>query len=124
MGQTLYQKYGEFAGISGVVHDFYDRLLESEDLEGYFAGIDMTRLMDHQTKFLCKVLGGPDNYSGRAMQAAHAGLNITHGAFDEVARHLAEALEEAGVEPTDIQAILSVVEGARNDVVSAVPPAD
>jgi hemoglobin len=117
MAQTLYDKYGGFPAISGIVTDFYDRLLKSKSLESYFAHVDMERLMDHQTKFLCMVLGGPNNYTGRALDAAHQRLNITPEAFGEVAGHLKVALEKAGVHSDDVSTILGVVAGTQGQVV-------
>ena len=66
---SLYDKYGGFAAVSTVVHTFYDKVVASPRLDRYFADVDMAKLIDHQTTFLCKVLGGPDNYNGRALRA-------------------------------------------------------
>ncbi|MFN3198879.1 MAG: group I truncated hemoglobin [Bradymonadia bacterium] len=118
MSQSLYEKYGGFATISAVVHDFYDKILASDTLKPWFEGVEMSRLIDHQTKFLCSVLGGPEQYTGRQLAAAHRRLSITPEAFDEVAELLVEALEDAGVEDADIQTIAGVVTGAKGDVVS------
>jgi len=117
MAQSLYDKYGGFPAISSIVTDFYDRLLKSNSLSPYFQSVDMERLMDHQTKFLCMVLGGPNNYTGRALDAAHSRLNITPQAFGEVAGHLKAALEKAGVHGDDVSAILGVVAGTQNQIV-------
>ena len=119
MAQTLYDKYGGFPAISGIVSDFYDRLLHSESLNPYFQSVDMERLMDHQTKFLCMVLGGPNNYSGRALDAAHSRLNVTPEAFGEVAAHLKAALEKAGVHSSDVGTILGVVAGTQPQIVKS-----
>jgi hemoglobin len=102
-----------------LVRKFYDRVLASKSLEPYFAGVDMERLIDHQVKFLCMVLGGPNNYSGRALEAAHRHLKITPAAFSEVAAHLGATLAECGVESQDIDAILGVVAGTKKDIVAA-----
>jgi hemoglobin len=117
----LYDKYGGFSVISEIVHAFYDKVLASPSLDAYFAQIDMEALIDHQTKFLCKVLGGPDNYSGRALAAAHRHVHITPAAFDEVASLLRATLEEARVEPADVDAILGVVGSVRGDIVAGAP---
>jgi hemoglobin len=114
---TLYEKYGGFAAISQVVHAFYDKVVATPQLDHYFARVNMERLIAHQTRFLCKVLGGPDPYTGRTLAAAHRGRGITAAAFAEVARLLAEALHEAGVEAADVAAILDVVATTRPDVV-------
>jgi hemoglobin len=115
----LYDKYGGFATISKIVHAFYDKVLASPSLDPYFAKVEMEALIDHQTKFLCKVLGGPDNYAGRAMRSVHQGRGITPEVFAEVAGLLQESLEEAHVEPTDVKTILGVVASVRRDVVHA-----
>ncbi len=117
MAQSLYDKYGGFPAISSIVSDFYDRLLNSSSLKNYFDNVDMERLMDHQTKFLCMVLGGPNNYTGKALGAAHSRLNITPAAFGEVAGHLKDSLVKAGVQDADVQTIIGVVAGTQKDIV-------
>lgn len=114
----LYDKYGGFAAISQIVHAFYDKVLASPSLDPYFARVEMAALIDHQTVFLCKVLGGPDNYAGRAMRAVHQAHRITPEAFAEVAALLKESLEEAQVEPADVATILAVVASVEGDVVA------
>lgn len=117
-GESLYDKYGGFGGISGVVHDFYKRLLASKSLAPFFKNSDMDKLIDHQIKFLCKVLGGPDNYDGRALDRAHKMMKISDSAFDEVGGHLVDALAAAGVEKKDIDTIVGVVESVRGNIVT------
>ena len=124
MADSLYDKYGGFAGIHGVVSKLYDKVADSKTLEPWFKHIDMTNLIDHQTKFLCKTLGGPDNFTGRALEAAHSASKnpnihqkITQEAFNEVAGHLKAALEESGVEADDVDTIIGVVAGLVDKVV-------
>ena len=119
MGEALYDRYGGFTAVSGIVQDFYDRVLQSELLREYFKEVDMEGLIAHQTDFLCKVLGGPDNYSGRSLKAVHRGLNISAEAFEEVARCLEQSLDQAGVERVDIDAVLNIVASTREDIVQA-----
>ncbi|MBX2799347.1 MAG: group 1 truncated hemoglobin [Myxococcales bacterium] len=118
MGTSLYDKYGGFAGISGVVHLFYAKIKQSDSLAHYFATVDMARLIDHQTQFLCGVLGGPKAYTGRGLAAAHKSLNVTPEAFAEVAAHLEAALRESGVEQGDIDTILGVVASHADEVIA------
>jgi len=58
VSQTLFDKYGGFATVSRIVSAFYDEVLESEQLRPYFRGLDMRRLVDHQTKFIAALMGG------------------------------------------------------------------
>jgi hemoglobin len=117
--QTLFEKYGGFAAVSRIVHDFYDRIRESKSLARYFEHVEMSHLIRHQIAFLCKVMGGPDNYEGRALEKAHARLDISPEAFAEVAQLLQESVQDAGVEPADVATIMGVVAAARPLIVSA-----
>jgi hemoglobin len=116
--QTLYEKYGGFTTISALVNLFYQKIGNTPALDKYFENTDMAKLIDHQTKFLCMVLGGPNNYEGRQLAQAHQKLSITNEHFELVGSILKESLEEKGVEPKDIETILGVVWGTRNDIVN------
>ena len=48
--------------------------------------MNMEKLINHQVKFLSQALGGPQQYSGMAMNAAHKNLAITEDAFNEVTK--------------------------------------
>jgi len=119
MAETLFDKYGGFDTFTQVVTRFYQKVLDNEQLQGYFAATNMERLISHQTNFLSKVLGGPDRYQGLDLKAAHASLKITVADFNEVAELLEEALDEGGVEQADIVTIISAVAGLQDQIVSA-----
>lgn len=115
--ESLFHKYGGFSSVGSVVLSFYEKILDTEELVPYFDGIDMERLIGHQTDFLCMILGGPAHYSGRDLRAAHQRLHISEPDFFTVADLLEEALEEAGLEDEDIEAIIKVVAGTKKDIV-------
>jgi len=118
----LYDKYGGFAALSPIIHAFYDKVLASPSLDRYFADLEMPALIEHQTKFLFKVFGGPNNETDRAMREAHAPHEITPEAFSEVAGMLKEALEEAKIEPADVVTILGVLAAMRPEIVVDATP--
>ena len=117
---TLYDKYGGFSTISRIVHDFYDRVRQSPTLMSYFTGIDMDRVIQHQIRFLCQLLGGPVSYEGKTLEKAHLHLRITEQAFAEVADLLGETLEDAGMEDGDVQAVMTIVAAAKPKIVAPV----
>jgi hemoglobin len=51
MSNTLYDQLGGFSVVRKLVSDFYDRVLEEDDLAPFFKDTDMAHLIDHQTKF-------------------------------------------------------------------------
>jgi len=51
---------------------FYDKILDSPVTSPYFSGIDMKRLIDHQTKFFAALMGGPASYTNDHLERVHA----------------------------------------------------
>lgn len=115
--QTLYARLGGAAAIRSVVDRFYELVLIDPALRPYFTGIDVGRLRRHQALFLSQVAGGPTEYDGRAMAEAHDGFGIDDAAFDRVATHLLEALQEHRVPQAEVDEVLSAVGGLRGAVV-------
>ncbi|NSY38241.1 group 1 truncated hemoglobin [Leisingera sp. ANG59] len=118
MPQTIYEKYGGFSAISRVVMTFYELALDSDQIGDYFADVDMARLIDHQTKFISSLLGGPASFSDERLEAVHKALGITHEDFDEMGALLKEALARHGLSEPDIRTTLHAIESKRNIIVT------
>lgn len=118
MPQSLYEKYGGFSAISRVVMTFYELALESDQIGDYFADVDMARLIDHQTKFISSLLGGPASFSDERLAAVHRPLAISNQDFDEMAALLREALEQHGLEAQDVRTSLGAIEAKRSIIVT------
>lgn len=116
---SLYEKYGGFPTINQIVLDFYQRIGEEESLASYFDGVNMQKLVEHQTAFIAKVLEGPDQYTGRSLAIAHRRLNIKSEDFDLVGNLLKSTLEDAGVEAQDVEAVMNIVGSVKSEIVSA-----
>lgn len=116
---SLFDKYGGFATVSKLVNELYDELEVNEITAPYFENSNIRALMDHQVKFLSQVLGGPQQYTGRAMGAAHTGLRISEEAFNTVAQTVHDVLDDNGVETDDISHIMSLLGSLKDDVVEA-----
>ena len=116
---TLYDKYGGFATVNKLVQALYVKIAESKILAPYFEGIDMQKLMDHQTKFFSGILGGPVEYTGRQLKGAHASLGITEVDFSEFAELLEEILEDMNIEDADVETIMKIVNGVKSDIVTS-----
>jgi hemoglobin len=118
MAPSVYEKYGGFARISRVVLDFYDRLLDDDDLGPYFDDIDLGRVVDHQTKFVAALLGGPANYSDEQIRQVHRRLEITPGHFDRLEAILRDTLSNHGLVPEDVANVVAEFERRRELVVA------
>jgi len=102
MSQSLFERCGGFAVVRKIVAEFYDRVLESPRLAAYFEDVNMRMLVDHQTKFIAMLMGGPASFSDDALRRAHANMGISPEEFRETAALLIETLEDFGVDEDDI----------------------
>lgn len=120
---SLYDQLGQEPGISRAVDEFYGRVLADPSLQHYFAGADLDRVRKHQVALLSNVSGGPQQYSGRALDVAHRELGITHEHFDRVVDHLGRTLDDLGA-PADVRDQVTAVLNAQRDAVVSAPAAE
>jgi hemoglobin len=118
MRRTIFERYGGFAQVSRIVMDFYNRILDSPITNPFFEHIEMKRLIDHQTKFIASVMGGPASYTNDHLERVHAHLGITEPAFFEAMDLLKETLEDNELEDDDIEQVMDEMISRKNFVVS------
>ncbi len=116
---TMFERYGGFATVSKVVMAFYDKALDSDVIGVYFENVEMPALIDHQTKFISQVMGGPASFSDDVLERVHAPLKINGAAFDEMLSVLQETLEDFDMAEPDINTILGELRARRSRVVHA-----
>ncbi|MDF2235464.1 group 1 truncated hemoglobin [Albimonas sp. CAU 1670] len=116
--RSLYDRCGGFAAISRIVLDFYDRMLDHDDLARFFESVDLDRVIEHQTKLFAHLTGGPADYSLERLALAHARLGIGDDDFDEMRVLLEDALIVNGIEAEDRAQILAAVDAQRPVVVT------
>ena len=112
--EPLLERIGGDAALEATVEAFYGRLVADEDLKKFFEGVPLSKLKNHQVRFLklafTKV---PESIDvPKLMLDKHArlfamGLNETH--FDIVAGHLVGALESLSVPQPLIDEVVGIV---------------
>lgn len=110
MRQTIFERSGGFASVRRVVSDFYDRVLESPILSPYFEDVEMARLVDHQSRFISSMMGGPGSYTDEHLQRIHAHLAIGHEAFAAMVATLRDTLEDHDFERADVATVIAEIE--------------
>ena len=118
---SLYERLGGAPAFQAAVDDFYRRMLLDPRVANFFDDVDMEGQIAKQRAFLTFVTGGPAEYTGLDMRAAHAklverGLNDTH--VDAVIEHLGATLTELGAAPADVAEVAALAESVRADVLS------
>jgi hemoglobin len=106
MTRSVLERYGGFPFLSRVVMAFYDKVLDSDVLAPYFEDVDMRRLIDHQTKFIAFLMGGPASYTNEHLARTHERLGIDRPAFDEMIVTMRETLEDFEMDEGDVAAVV------------------
>lgn len=116
---SLFERIGGEAAVMAAVDRFYEKVLDDELTRPFFEDLDMGAQSRKQVAFMTWAFGGPQEYRGRDLRAAHAKLvqrGLTDAHFDAVARHLEDTLQELEVAPELIQKALGIVGSTRSEV--------
>jgi hemoglobin len=65
------------------------------------------------------VLGGPNEYTGRDLSEAHAGMHITSEVYSKVGGHLVAVLEELSVPEHVIASVSDTLTSVAPQIVTA-----
>lgn len=114
----MLERLGGPEGISRIVFALCDRILVSEKLEPFFKAVNMRRLIEHQTKFICSVVGGSASHTDEELRAAHVDLGIDTDAFREMLSHLQATLKECGIAAADIDTVVMEMEKRRDQIIA------
>lgn len=117
MQPTMFERYGGFSAISRIVLDLYERLLDDDDIGPFFDDVDMSRIVDHQTKFLASLLGGPATYTDEQIRRVHSHLVIGPEHFTRMTEILAATLADHGFAADDVAEVIRGFEARRKVIV-------
>ncbi|WP_136715775.1 group I truncated hemoglobin [Halorientalis salina] len=116
--ETLYDRLGGREAIRAVVDDFYDRLLDDDELGPFFENTDMESLKEHQTDHLCEAAGGPAEYTGPPIREAHLHVPFTLDLIQRSVEHLEASLDAFDVTGEDREAVVAAVAQYEDDLLA------
>jgi hemoglobin len=105
----LYDRLGGREGIRAVVDDFYDRLVDDEELGPFFENADLEKLRRTQTEFLCEAAGGPETYDAEPVREAHIHVPFTPEHIQRAIELLYRSLEAFDVSDEDAETVVEAV---------------
>lgn len=113
----LFEQLGGVEGVEHIVRVMYDRVLADPELSPYFAKANLERLRRMQFQLISAALGGPVVYAGQELRMAHAKVGVTDHAFAKFCGHLADAMEERGIGPHDVNEVMARLSMYKDNVV-------
>ena len=97
MSSTLFDEIGGAEVVNAVVDNFYQRVINDEQLGKFFANASVDRIKSMQHQLFGVALGAPLTYEGRPLNEVHRGLGITRDDLSVYINHLLDTLEEMNI---------------------------
>ena len=120
---SLYSRLGGVYSIATVVDDFIDRVMVDPRLNANprvdeaHHRVTPAGFKYLVTEMLCWAAGGPQSYSGRAMDESHRHLLITAGEWQAFMDDLQQTLDKFAVPAAEQAEIKALVDSTRSAIV-------
>lgn len=118
MEGTLYERLGKSEGISKIVNDALAAHLTNPTVKTRFQNIeDFEHTKKMAFEFFCMGSGGPENYSGKDMAAAHKGMNVSEEEYLAVMDDIMGALENNDVGEQEKKDVLAILYSLKGEII-------
>jgi hemoglobin len=114
---ALYRELGGKDGITKVVEVFLARVDNDLRINLFFEKTDHKDLRNLVIEQFCQATGGPCVYSGRTMEEAHSGMNLTDTDFAAFVEDLIAAMDELKVPKSSQDKLLALLGPMKPQVV-------
>src|SRR5258706_5607385 len=99
MPQTLFEQIGGEPKLREIIDAFIDRVFADRMIGFFFRNADKNRIKEMEYQLTAEFLGGPVEYRGRPLAAAHAKHPIMGGQFARRLKTLQQNLDRFQVVP-------------------------
>ena len=114
---SLHDRLGGKPAITAVVDDFIGNVAGDSRINGRFANANIPRLKQMLVDQICAASGGPCTYTGRDMQSAHRGMNLTEAEFNALVGDLVKSLDKFKVPEKEKGELLGALGSMKSDIV-------
>jgi len=115
---SVYQAWGQKAGIHAVMEDFFVRLQADARTGPFFKSANRDRLVPQLTEQLCQVSGGPCRYAGAPMGPVHSSMDIGTGDFNALVEVLQQSMDAKGIPFSAQNGMLARLAPMHRDIIT------
>lgn len=117
LSNSLYERLGGAERVQAIAHDIVEFHLVNPIIAPRFQNHDVPRLKQLAFEFFCAGGGGPETYTGRDMQAAHAGMNISEQEYVATMDDIVRAMEKHGVGCQERNEVIAVLYSLKGEII-------
>jgi hemoglobin len=134
---SLFERLGGATGIAAIIDDFIPRAMADPRVNWERQGVkrggvfrtdkspvwnptpeNVANLKKHFVQFLTLATGGPVQYDGKEMKAAHSGMKIANPEFDAAVGDLKASLDKLKIANKEQKELLAILESTRPQIVT------
>jgi len=123
MTKTLFERLGGREGISMIVDDTVENHMNNSAVNARFLPLKenpehLNIIKNHTIDFFTAGSGGPNNYKGKDMVAAHRGMNINHAEYMHVMDDIFMALDKNAIDEDTKKDVLAILWSLKGMIIS------
>jgi len=118
--KTLYERLGNYDGITRFVDDLMPRVQSDSQLGRFYKnrGDDgLKREKQLLIDYLCSNAGGPIYYTGRDMKLTHVGMKISESEWSALLGHAGDTMSALNVPQQECDDVVAFVLSLKDDIV-------
>ena len=115
--KTLYERLGGKPALQAVVGELWNNVAADARINGRFKNTKPEAFGGQLVDFLCQASGGPCQYKGKDMKAAHTGMKLTDAEFNALAEDTTKALDKFKVPAKEKGEVIGLLASLKGDVV-------
>ena len=117
MDRSVYERLGGSDAITKISSDLVDIHLANSKIAPRYVSSDSILVKKQVAAFFIAGTGGPDNYEGKDMLAAHKGMNINNDEFVAVLDDAILALDKNGIGQKEKEEVLYILYSMKPEIV-------
>jgi len=115
--QSLFERLGGTEGCEAIASAVVDRHLVNPIIKNYFSKVeDMQKFKDNVRDFFSMGTGGPAQYQGLDMRAAHAAMNLDERDLVAAIDDVLAVLDEREIDPATRAEVLPILYTFKEEV--------
>ncbi len=115
---SLYRDLGGQQKIAAFTDDFVNRLVRDDRIKARFANANIPHLKEKLVEQFSALAGGPVQYDGLGMKAAHASMGLRNADFNALAEDLQSAMDAAGIPFFTQNRLLALLAPMQREIVT------
>lgn len=124
MSKNLYERLGGATGIATLVDDIVEAHMNNPAIKARFLPYrddpaHLASVKRHTCEFLGAGSGGPEQYSGRGMPAAHRGMNVSAEEFMAAIDDILSALDKHKIDEQTRKDVLAIAYSLKEQIIHA-----